>query len=135
MDRNQGVKISSLHILVVEDDRFLANIYETKLKLEGFIVAVAGDGKQGLELARRLMPDIILLDILLPKMSGFHVLSELKKDAKTKKIPVILLTNLSQKEDIDRGLQLGAADYLIKAHFLPSEVIEKIKEVLGRDKV
>lgn len=134
MDRNQGVKIPSLHILVVEDDRFLANIYETKLKLEGFIVAVAGDGKQGLELARRLIPDIMLLDILLPKMSGFQVLSELKKDAKTKKIPVILLTNLSQKEDIDRGLHLGAADYLIKAHFLPSEVIEKIKEVLGGTK-
>ncbi len=132
MDSHQGVKKVLEHILVVEDDKFLANIYETKLKLEGFAVAVATDGKQGLELARRLLPDIILLDILLPKMSGFQVLSELKKDEKTKKIPVILLTNLSQKEDIDRGMHMGAADYLIKAHFLPSEVIEKIKEVLSR---
>jgi len=92
------------------------------------------DGQKGLEAAAKVNPDIILLDILMPKMDGFSVLEELKKDAKTKDIPVILLTNLGQKEDVKKGFDLGAAGYLIKAHFMPSEVVEKIKKILEETK-
>lgn len=121
-------KGGKLKILLVEDDSFLAEMYATKLNLEGFEVFMAADGEKGLRLAQKELPNVILLDILLPKLDGFIVLERLKKDAKTKDIPVILLTNLSQKEDVERGLEAGAVDYLIKAHFMPSEVIEKIKK-------
>ncbi|MBI3572733.1 MAG: response regulator [Candidatus Kerfeldbacteria bacterium] len=126
-------------LLLIEDDTFLAGMYVTKLTLESYQAELATDGKSGLEKAKKLKPDLILLDILLPKMNGFDVLRALKKDAATKNIPVILLTNLGQKDDVVKGLELGAADYLIKAHFMPSEVIAKIAEVLkqqgkhGRD--
>ena len=76
-------------------------------------------------------PDLILLDIILPKKDGFEVLKALKSDASLKKIPVILLTNLSQKDEVQKGLDLGANDYLIKAHFMPSEVVKKIKRTIG----
>ncbi len=119
-------------ILVVEDDKFLAGMYNTKLDLEGFSVIVANDGEEGLRLAESENPTIILLDIILPKMSGFDVLKSLKKNEQTKKIPVILLTNLGQRDDVNKGLELGAEDYLIKAHFMPSEVVEKIKKLAGK---
>jgi len=122
-----------INIVVVEDDNFLADLYRTKFELEGFKVHIAYDGEKGLETIKKALPDIILLDLMLPKMSGFAVLEELKKDAGTKDIPVVLLTNLSQKADVTRGLSLGANDYLIKAHFMPSEVVSKIKHILKRD--
>lgn len=118
-------------ILIVEDDEFLANIYQTKFEIEGFKVFTAGDGEQGLKLACSKAPEIILLDILLPKLDGFAVLEQLKKDPATKNIPVILLTNLGQKEDVQKGLKMGAVDYLIKAHFKPSETVDKVKKVLS----
>lgn len=119
-------------ILLVEDDSFLSNIYQTKFTKEGYQVSVAGDGEEALKAVKIKKPDIILLDVLLPKLDGFAVLEKLKKDTETKDIPVILLTNLGQRDDVDRGLQLGAADYLIKAHFKPSETVEKVKKVLER---
>lgn len=119
-------------ILLVEDDSFLSNIYQTKFTKEGYQVSVAGDGEEALKVVKIKKPDIILLDVLLPKLDGFAVLEKLKKDTETKDIPVILLTNLGQRDDVDRGLQLGAADYLIKAHFKPSETVEKVKKVLER---
>ncbi|OGY49963.1 MAG: hypothetical protein A3J59_00905 [Candidatus Buchananbacteria bacterium RIFCSPHIGHO2_02_FULL_56_16] len=118
-------------ILLVEDDEFLAELYATKLNLEGFEVSLATDGEKGLRLAKEQEPDLVLLDIVLPKMDGFEVLRQLKLGKKTKEMPVILLTNLSQKDEVSRGLSLGANDYLIKAHFMPSEVIKKIKQVIG----
>jgi len=121
-------------ILIVEDDAFLIEIYSTKLDLEGFTTLQATSGERGLEIAKKEKPDIMLLDILLPKLDGFDVLKMLQKDEETKNIPVILLTNLSQKEDVHRGLELGAKDYLIKAHFMPSEVIKKIKAVMKKIK-
>lgn len=124
-------KSKSLNILIVEDDVFLADLYKTKFTLEGFKVSVANDGEKGLEMAIKNLPDIILLDLVLPKMSGFDILKEVKADVKAKNIPVILLTNLSQKSDVEKGLKLGADDYLIKAHFMPSEVVEKIKRLVG----
>lgn len=121
---------SDIKILIVEDDNFLVEMYTTKFELEGFQVVSAEDGEKGLATAKAESPDIILLDILMPKMDGFTTLEELKKDESTKDIPVILLTNLGQKEDVKKGFEIGAAGYLIKAHFMPSEVVAKIKKIL-----
>jgi DNA-binding response OmpR family regulator len=123
-------KDSKLHILLVEDDVFLSGIYQKKFEMEGYKVTAVDNGEKVLPEAKKKSPDIILLDILLPKMDGFTVLSKLKEDDQVKNIPVILLTNLGQKDDVEKGLEMGAADYLIKAHFKPSEVVDKIKEVL-----
>ncbi len=121
-------------ILLIEDDTFLSGMYETKLKLEGFNVLVANDGAKGLEYATTKKPDIILLDIILPKMDGFTVLKHLGENTGAKNIPVILMTNLGQKEDVEKGMSLGARDYLVKAHFMPSEVVTKIRQYLGDGK-
>jgi DNA-binding response OmpR family regulator len=123
-------KEEKVSIMIVEDDVFLADLYRTKFELEGFEVYVAYDGEKGEELILKKNPDIILLDLILPKINGFVVLETIKKDKKTKDIPVILLTNLSQKADVEKGLALGAVDYLIKAHFMPSEVVTKIKGLI-----
>lgn len=119
-----------VHVLLVEDDVFLSGIYQKKFEMEGYKVSTADNGEKALVEAKKKMPDIIMLDILLPKLDGFAVLAKLKADAELKEIPVILLTNLGQKDDVEKGLQMGAADYLIKAHFKPSEVVDKIKSVL-----
>ncbi len=121
-----------INILLVEDDVFLANIYKTKFAMEGFeVVLHAENGDLAIVEANRKKPDIILLDILLPKKDGFAVLTELKKEnSEVKDIPVILLTNLGQKDDVEKGLEMGAEDYLIKAHFKPSEVVEKVRKIL-----
>lgn len=124
-------EIKKNNVLLVEDDSFLANIYKTKFEMEGFTVFTADNGESAVDEAKKKIPNMILLDILLPKMDGFMVLEALKKEATTKNIPVILLTNLGQKDDVEKGLQMGAVDYLIKAHFKPSEVVEKVRKVLG----
>ncbi|PIS42028.1 MAG: response regulator [Candidatus Kerfeldbacteria bacterium CG08_land_8_20_14_0_20_40_16] len=121
---------SKKKILLVEDDSFLAGMYVSKLNLEDFEVSLADNGEDGLKIAKQKLPNLILLDILLPQMDGFEVLKRLKENPQTAKIPIILLTNLGQKKDVDRGLALGAKDYLIKAHFMPNEVIAKIKKIL-----
>jgi DNA-binding response OmpR family regulator len=123
-------KYKNVNILLVEDDTFLANIYKTKFEMEGFKISTADNGEKGFNEAKKKKPDIILLDILLPKMDGFAVLEALKKDDNVKDIPVILLTNLGQKDDVEKGLEMGAVDYMIKAHFKPSEVVSKVVEVL-----
>lgn len=120
-----------VHVLLVEDDVFLSGIYQKKFEMEGFKISTADNGEKGLADAKKKNPDIILLDILLPKMDGFSVLKELKSDEAVKNIPVILLTNLGQKDDVEKGLEAGAVDYLIKAHFKPSEIVEKVRKVLG----
>ncbi len=125
-------KEKQITILIVEDDTFLADLYKTKFEMEGLKVLVAYEGEKGLALAKKNNPDIILLDLILPKLSGFEILKTLKADAKYREIPVVLLTNMSQKADVDKGLKLGADDYLIKAHFMPTEVIEKIKRLVGK---
>lgn len=120
-----------IHVLIVEDDPFLSNIYQTKFDMEGFKVSTADNGQSGFDDAKKKKPDIILLDILLPKMDGFTVLEHLKADPEVKDIPVLLLTNLGQKDDVEKGLKLGAVDYLIKAHFKPQETVDKVKKILG----
>jgi DNA-binding response OmpR family regulator len=117
-------------LVLVEDDEFLANIYKTKFEIDGFKVSVAKNGEDGLKMVQKKLPDVVLLDILLPKMDGFAVLEHLKQSESTKHIPVVLLTNLGQKDDVDRGKELGAADYLIKAHFKPSETVEKVRAII-----
>jgi DNA-binding response OmpR family regulator len=118
-------------VLIVDDDAFLSGIYATKLEIDGFLVSTARDGEEGLKAAMKDKPDLILLDVLMPKLDGFEVLKKLKSDPDLKAVPVIMLTNLGQKEDIEKGIQDGAADYLIKAHFVPAEAVEKIKKVLN----
>lgn len=114
-------------ILLVEDDGFLVQMYASKLEMEGFKVLAAVDGEKALRIIKKEHPDLILLDILLPKKDGFQVLKELKQDESVKDIPVVVLSNLGQREDIEKCFSLGAVDYLIKAHFIPSEVIAKLK--------
>ena len=118
------------HVVLVEDDTFLASIYKTKFEQEGFKVTVSDNGEDGLETIRKKQPDVVLLDILLPKRDGFSVLTELKADKHTATIPVIMLTNLGQKEDVDKGLKGGAAGYIIKAHSRPSETVTEVKKIL-----
>ncbi|MFH1207294.1 MAG: response regulator [Patescibacteria group bacterium] len=125
-----NAKSSKVKIVLIEDDAFLAGMYVAKLNLENFEVHLAPDGEKGLKMAQAELPAIILLDIILPKMSGFDVLKSLKEGPSTKSIPVILLTNLGQRDDVQKGLDLGASDYLIKAHFMPSEVVDKIKKLV-----
>ena len=117
-------------ILIVEDDKFLASIYKRKFEMEDFEVRIASDGEIGLEMVAQQKPSLILLDILLPKLDGLTVLSRLKANPKNKNIPVILITNLGQHDDILKGMSLGARDYLIKAHFKPSELVNKVRQVL-----
>jgi DNA-binding response OmpR family regulator len=100
--------------------------------MEGFQVSVSENGEAGLADVAKKKPDIVLLDILLPKMDGFTVLKNLKANNDVSHIPVILLTNLGQKDDVEKGLELGAVDYLIKAHFKPSETVDKVKKVLAK---
>jgi len=118
-------------ILIIEDDKFLRELISQKLKKEGFCISEAVDGEKGVKKAKTEKPDLILLDLILPGIDGFEVLSEIKKDHIAAEIPVIILSNLGQKDDIERGLRLGAVDYLIKAHFTPGEIIKKIKTILG----
>ncbi len=120
------------NILLVEDDAFISGMYQTKLSLLGYAVRVASDGERAWGELERERPDIVLLDIVLPKRDGFEVLAEMRNDPRMQRLPVILLTNLGQKPDVQRGLELGADDYVIKAHFTPSEVVEKIEKLLHR---
>jgi len=117
-------------ILIIEDDKFLRGLISQKLTNEGYETLEAIDGEEGLKKVKEEKPDLILLDLILPGINGFEVLSKIKGDPVLASIPVIILSNLGQKEDIEKGLKLGAVDYLIKAHFTPGEIIEKIKAVL-----
>lgn len=119
-----------MKVLVVEDDKFSRELINRKLQSENFETVLAVDGEVALDLVEKERPDIILLDLILPGINGFEVLAKIKENEKLKEIPVIILSNLGQKDDIDKGMNLGATDYLVKAHFTPSEIIEKINQVL-----
>ncbi|MEK7576414.1 MAG: response regulator [Patescibacteria group bacterium] len=120
-------------ILLVEDDKFLIKLYSEKLVREGFEVSMAISGEEGLTKIEREKPDLILLDIILPQKNGFDILSEVKLNPHTKDIPVILLTNLGQDADIKTGMDLGAADYLIKTDFSINDLPERIRRVLAKN--
>ncbi len=123
------------HILLVEDDVILVEMYQAKFELEGHVVRVANNGEECLTILESYIPELILLDILMPKLNGFHVLKEIKKQPTLRQIPVILLTNLGEAEvDMNQELAnaLGVNDYLIKSHHTPDEVVDKVVKVLGR---
>lgn len=119
-------------ILIIDEDRFLRKIYKNKFSRAGFEFREAISGDEGLNKVYSEKPDLILLDMMLPKKSGFDILVELKKDKSTKKIPVVILSNLAQEEDIKRALALGARDYLVKTEVSLSEVVNKVKECLAK---
>ena len=117
-------------ILLIEDDKFLRELIIQKLGREGYEVAEAPEGEVGLAKVKEEKPDLVLLDLILPGIDGFEVLSRMKKDPAISSIPVIILSNLGQRDDVQKGIDLGAEDYLIKAHFTPGEIIEKVKATL-----
>jgi len=117
-------------ILFIEDEPTLQKTLGRALEQEGYEVQSALDGQSGLALVKRIKPNLILLDLILPKMDGFAVLKELKKDANTKEIPVIVLTNLESPQDIERALSEGATNYLVKANYELNDVVKKIKELV-----
>ncbi len=121
-----------IKILISEDDPFLSQMYSEKLEMEGYDVSLATDGDAALDKMKLIKPDIVLLDLLMPKKDGFEVLAEKAQDEQIKDIPVIVLTNLSQNEQIKKCYDLGAKDFLIKAYFVPAEVIKKIRDVLNK---
>lgn len=118
-------------VLVIEDDPFYANIYKMKLKKEGILAEVAINGDDGLAIARKEHPALILTDLIMPGKDGFEVLRELKADPTLARIPVLVLSNLSQEEDIRRVKELGAKEYLIKANISIQEVVEKVRSALA----
>ena len=120
----------SKKILIIEDDKFLRELIVKKLVKEGYEISEAVDGEEGIKKVKEEKPDLVLLDLILPGIDGFEVLSRTKEDPALSQIPVIILSNLGQKEEVERGLKLGAIDYLIKAHFTPGEIIEKIRAIL-----
>lgn len=125
-------EVKTIKVLLIEDEAMLAAMYETKFKKEGFAVAVANDGEAGLAIAKGDVFDIILVDIIMPKLDGFAVLKALRALAQYKTTPVVLLTNLGQEEDKKKGQALGATDYLVKANFTPSQVAAKVKELINK---
>ncbi len=121
-----------IKILIVEDDVMLNKIYQTKLGLLGYSVYSSYDGDEGLKKADDLMPDLILLDLMLPKKNGFEVLETLKQNLKLNHIPVIILSNLGQEADIEKGMQLGAVDFLVKSNVKLESVISKVEDILQK---
>jgi len=119
-------------ILLIEDEPTLQKAIGRYLEQEGYEIENALDGDIGLEIAKRNKPDLILLDIILPKKDGFEVLKELKEDETTKDIPVIILTNLEGDSDVEKALSLGATTYLVKANYRLEEISKKIKETLNQ---
>lgn len=119
---------SKKKILIIEDEKDLRFFIAQALKNEGFEVLEAINGEEGMEILKKEKPDLILLDLILPGMSGYEFLEMIKKDSKLETIPVIILSNLGQEEEIERGLKLGAIDFLIKANFSLDEIVEKIKK-------
>lgn len=117
-------------ILLVEDDPMLQDIYLTKFKEKGFEVALAEDGEKVIPALQRAKPDFMLLDIVLPLKDGWEVLSEVRKDPKWDSVKIVVLSNIGEAQDVEKGFALGANLYLIKAHFTPSQVVGEINKLL-----
>lgn len=123
-------KSKKVKILIIEDDNFLVKAYQIKFSKGGFEVVIAMNGAEGLEKAGKEAPKLILLDLMLPKMNGFEFLELIKKDEKLKNIPVLVLSNLGQRSDIDKAMALGAVEYFIKTEYTLEDIISKIKKYL-----
>lgn len=119
-------------ILLIEDEEIMIELLERKLTQEGYEIAVAREGEEGLKLMREIWPDLILLDIVLPKMGGFEVLGEMSRNPSLKKIPVIIISNSGQPVELNKAKRFGVKDWLIKTEFEPQELIEKVVKQIGR---
>ena len=118
-------------ILIIDDDEFLLDMYAVKFKEEGFEVDTARGGKEALDKIKGgTSPEVVLLDVVMPGMDGFELLGTIRKENLIPASKIIILSNLGQKEHLDKGMSLGAADYIVKAYFTPSEVVKKVNEVL-----
>lgn len=124
-------KATGHKILIVEDELALLDLYDKKFSSKGFIVVRADDGGKGVEMAKAEIPDIILLDLMLPVMNGFEVLKRVKKDKSTQDIPVVILSNYGEMPNITEGMLAGAAEYLIKVEHTPEEVLEIVNDILA----
>lgn len=118
--------------LIVEDDQLMATLLSEKFRKADFEVFLANDGETGLKILETELPDIILLDLILPGIGGLEVLTKIKNGTRTKDIPVIILSNLGSKEEIEKGMALGAETYLIKVNVLIDEVVTKVREILKK---
>lgn len=118
-------------ILIIEDDPLMLRMYQKIFKFEGYTVVVAANGEEGIDTARKEKPTLILLDIMMPKMNGLEVLDKLKLDPNTKKIPVVMLTNLAGSHDAEKALTLGAVKYIVKSEYDPKQVTNMVKEILA----
>jgi len=117
-------------VLLVEDDPFLADIYSQKLEKAGFNVGTETDGSKVLNAIKEQKPELLILDIVLPKLDGWEILEELNKDSKFAALKVMVFSNLGQKAEVEKGMKLGAVKYLIKSDYTPSEVVEEVKKLL-----
>lgn len=127
-----GDPVSTKVLLLVEDDPLLINMYQTKFSNEGFQVYTATDGEAGLTLAKAEKPDVIILDIMMPKMDGIEVLRRLRNDPSLRDVPVLMLSNLSEMAKQKEAFELGAKEFLVKANLTPTQVVEKIKLYLNQ---
>lgn len=119
-------------ILIVEDEKILRDLLQKKLLKEGYEVLAACDGQEGIEMIRQEKPDLILLDILMPRKDGFGVMEDMQKDPEIKNIPIIIVSNSGQQVELSRAIKLGAKDWLIKTEFDPQEVIDKVIKQIGK---
>lgn len=122
----------SKKILIIEDESIMLNLLKRKLVGDGYDVFVARDGEEGLGKMREVHPDLVLLDIVMPKMGGIEVLENAQKDKEIKRIPVIIISNSGQPVEIDKARHLGARDWLVKTEFDPQEVSDKIIKLIGK---
>ena len=130
MNQHAQADPDDVRVLFVEDDALVAQMYRLKLELDGYVVDIAGDGLAALEKARDLQPDIIFLDIRLPKLDGLSVLEHLRQDPSTEHTPVVILSNWNEKELVDRGIKLGALDHLIKSQTTPARLSQRLADWL-----
>lgn len=126
-----GADAKTALLLVAEDDQFYANLYRTKLEKEGFGVVVASNGRETLELLRKSNPNLIILDLVMPEMDGFEVLKKLREEKDLRDVPVIILSNLGQPEDIERAKELGVFKYIIKSNVSIHQMVESVEEALA----
>ncbi len=119
-------------VLIIEDDQRINRVYMVKLSSEGIDVITALDGEEGLRKVFSEKPDLILLDLMLPRKSGFEILKEIKQNPETKNIPVLILSNLAQEKEVKKGLEMGAEDYLVKTNYSIGQVMEKIRKALPK---
>ena len=118
-------------VLVVEDEQLIADLLQKKLIKEGYYAFAAGDGEMALQQIRKEHPDVVLLDIVLPRLNGFEVLAQMRREEELRKIPVIIISNSGQPAEIEKAREAGVRDWLIKTEFDPQEVVEKVRRQIG----